>query len=128
MADPVPMNRVGSVVFDTRDFERTYRFWQAVLGYAPLYPPDGQWVILHDPAGRGPNVSVNGDPDATPRRNLLHLDLYSDDPDADVARALELGARPHRPRNADEDFTVLEDPGGNLFCVVDARPRAAPPP
>ncbi len=36
-------------------------------------------------------------------------------------RLLELGATRHpRSPEPDDDFTVLEDPGGNLFCVTPA--------
>jgi len=115
------MIRIGSIVFDCTDFERTARFWAAALHYMPREPPTTGWVVLTDPLGKGPNVSVNLDPEATPRQNLLHLDLYSDDPEAEVQRLLALGATLHRAREEGEDFTVLADPGGNLFCVVDVR-------
>jgi hypothetical protein len=48
------------------------------------------------------------------------LDLYTPDRDKEVARLLELGAKPY-PWRTDRlvDFVVLEDPDGNLFCVVE---------
>jgi Glyoxalase-like domain len=53
----------------------------------------------------------------------LHLDLYADDKDGEVERLVKLGARRYpwryRPHS---DFVVLEDPGGALFCVVQASP------
>ena len=54
-----------------------------------------------------------------PRRNWIHLDLYTDDQKAEVGRLEALGARryPWRYRTG-ADFVVLEDPDGNLFCVV----------
>ena len=40
----------------------------------------------------------------------------------EVARLLALGATPHaRTPEPGEDFVVLQDPMGNLFCVVDTR-------
>jgi hypothetical protein len=37
-----------------------------------------------------------------------------------VERLLQLGATHHqRTPEPDEDFIVLEDPEGNLFCVID---------
>jgi hypothetical protein len=51
----------------------------------------------------------------------LHLDLYTDDPEGEVERLLHLGATVYRPRESGEDFVVLADPEGNLFCVVDTR-------
>ena len=53
-------------------------------------------------------------------KNRLHLDLYTDDQQAEVERLLRIGATRHpRTPEADEDFIVLEDPEGNLFCVID---------
>jgi hypothetical protein len=54
-------------------------------------------------------------------RNRLHFDLYTEDRDNEVKRLLKLGA-PRHPQayEPDEDFRVLEDPDGNLFCVVQA--------
>lgn len=112
--------RIGSIVIDVDNFARMMTFWQEALGYKPGRPPDPEdpFVILKDPAGKGPNVSI--DP-MEPYRNRLHLDLYTDDPDGEIQRLLDLGATVFRPREPDEDFVVLADPEGNLFCVVDTR-------
>jgi predicted enzyme related to lactoylglutathione lyase len=56
-----------------------------------------------------------------PYRNRIHLDLYTEDPDGMVKKLLGLGATVFRPREEGEDFTVLADPEGNLFCVVDTK-------
>jgi hypothetical protein len=50
----------------------------------------------------------------------LHFDLYANDQEGEVKRLLKLGATRHpQTYEPDEDFIVLEDPDGNLFCVVD---------
>ena len=112
--------RVGSVVIDVKDVPRMMAFWREALGYVPRAPPapDDDFVVLKDPAGRGPNVSIDA---MEPYRNKLHLDLYTDDPDGEVGRLRALGAKVFRARESGEDFVVLEDPEGNLFCVVDTR-------
>ncbi len=112
--------RIGSIVIDVKDFDRMLTFWQKALGYAPGRPPapDDPFMILKDPAGKGPNVSLDG---MEPYRNRLHLDLYTDDPEGEVERLIRLGASLFRPREEGEDFVVLADPDGNLFCVVDTR-------
>lgn len=112
--------RIGSIVIDVNDFPRMMAFWQAALRYVPGRPPDAgdPFVILKDPAGKGPNVSIDGMP---PERGRLHLDLYTDDQAGEVERLLRLGATQYRPRDPGEDFVVLEDPEGNLFCVVDTK-------
>ncbi len=112
--------RIGSIVIDVNDFARMMAFWQAALRYLPRRPPTpgDPFVILKDPAGNGPNVSIDGMP---PERGRLHLDLYTDDQEGEVERLLGLGATRYRPRESGEDFVVLADPEGNLFCVVDTK-------
>jgi len=112
--------KIGSIVIDCNDFERMMAFWQEALHYVPQRPPTpgDPFVILKDPAGRGPNVSIDR---MEPERGRLHLDLYTDDPEGEVERLLQLGATRYRPREPGEDFVVLADPEGNLFCVVDTR-------
>lgn len=112
--------RVGSVVIDAKDFPRMMAFWQEALGYRPRSPPtaDDPFVVLQDPASRGPNISIDA---MEPYRNRLHLDLYTEDPVGEVERLMRLGAKVFRAREPGEDFVVLEDPEGNLFCVVDTR-------
>ncbi len=112
--------RIGSIVIDVDNFARMMAFWQETLGYSPGRPPtsDDPFVILKDPTGKGPNVSID---QMEPYRGRLHLDLYTDDPDGEVERLSHLGATVFRPREPDEDFVVLADPEGNLFCVVDTR-------
>lgn len=111
---------IGSVVIDCNDFGRMSAFWQEALRYEPREPPEDDWVVLRDPDGHGVNVSLQQVPEPRVGKNRLHLDLYTDDPDAEVARLLAIGASRHpREPEPDEDFVVLADPEGNLFCVID---------
>jgi hypothetical protein len=114
--------RVGSVVIDCNDFAAMSVFWRDALGYAFKGLVEDDWVILHDPAGRNVNVSIQKVPEPRRSKNRLHFDLYTEDQEAEVERLLALGATRHpRTPEPDEDFVVLQDPEGNLFCVVDAR-------
>lgn len=112
--------RIGSIVIDCDDFTRMTAFWQEALRYVSREPPapGDPFVILRDPEGKGPNVSID---QMEPERGRLHLDLYTDDQEGEVERLLRLGATRYRPREPGEDFVVLEDPEGNLFCVVDTK-------
>ena len=112
--------RIGSIVIDCNDFARLMAFWQDALDYVPSRPPtpEDPFVVLKDPAGKGPNVSID---QMEPERGRLHLDLYTDDQEGEVERLLHLGATLYRPREPGEDFVVLADPEGNLFCVVDTK-------
>jgi hypothetical protein len=79
----------------------------------------GGWVVLRDPEGISPNVSLNHHPKKHLVKNRLHLDLYTDDREAEVKRLIKIGATRHRQTyGPNDDFIVLEDPDGNLFCVV----------
>jgi hypothetical protein len=114
--------KVGSVVIDCNDFGRMSSFWQKALRYVPREPADDDWVVLRDPDGRNVNVSLQHVPEKRSGKNRLHLDLYTDDPEGEVERLLGIGASRYvRAPESDEDFVVLEDPEGNLFCVVDKR-------
>jgi len=111
--------RVGSVVIDCNDFPRMLAFWQEALRYGPRDPPEGDWAVLRDPNGRNVNVSLQLVPEPRVGKNRLHFDLYTDDRDGEVERLLGIGATIHpRTPEPDEDFIVLADPEGNLFCVI----------
>ena len=53
------------------------------------------------------------------KRSRFHLDLYTSSRDTEVERLLTIGAKRYLWRyRPNSDFVVLEDPDGNLFCVV----------
>jgi catechol 2,3-dioxygenase-like lactoylglutathione lyase family enzyme len=112
--------RIGSIVINCYEFDKMLAFWQQALHYVPREPAKGGWVVLRDPDGRGPNVSLNQVPERrTGKRSRLHLDLYTSNRDREVERLLSIRASryPWRYR-PNSDFIVLEDPDRNLFCVV----------
>jgi catechol 2,3-dioxygenase-like lactoylglutathione lyase family enzyme len=114
--------KLGSVVIDCINFDKMLAFWQEALHYITKEPAKGGWVILRDPAGRNTNVSLNQvqPSEKLTGRNWLHFDLYTRDQKGEVERLLKLGATRHpQEYEPDNDFIVLEDPDGNLFCVVD---------
>jgi catechol 2,3-dioxygenase-like lactoylglutathione lyase family enzyme len=116
--------RVGSIVIDCLNFDKMLAFWQEALHYVSKSPPHGGWVILRDPDGKNVNVSLNEVPERLKGRNWLHFDLFTSDQAGEVERLLKLGARRHpQTYDSEDDFIVLEDPDGNLFCVVDITDR-----
>jgi catechol 2,3-dioxygenase-like lactoylglutathione lyase family enzyme len=129
MPDFLRLERVviGSIVLRCFAFERMRAFWQAALGYREVHcDPNGGFVILGDPAGRRPKVSLDqSDAPRTGKRGWLHLDLYTTRQDEEVERLMALGARRYPWRYpAGADYVVLEDPDGNLFCVVAVQAHA----
>ena len=113
---------IGSIVIDSNDFARMSAFWQEALHYVAREPVDDHCVVLRDPDGVHVNVSIQQVPELASEKNRLHFDLYSTDQEAEVERLLGIGATRHpREPEPDEDFVVLADPEGNLFCVIDVR-------
>jgi predicted enzyme related to lactoylglutathione lyase len=125
--------RIASVTFDCADALTVGRFWSAALG-RPLDPKASTDYAAIGFAGRRDRVGwapVERDNDPTwifakvpePKlaKNRLHLDFMAADPEAEIARLVELGAT----RVADMDeygytWTVMADPEGNEFCVAKA--------
>jgi catechol 2,3-dioxygenase-like lactoylglutathione lyase family enzyme len=112
--------KIGSIVIRCYEFDKMLAFWREALHYVPREPVKSGWVVLRDPEGRGPNVSLDQIPEKrTGKRSRLHLDLYTSDQEREVERLIMIGATryPWRYR-PDDDFIVLADPDDNLFCVV----------
>ena len=115
--------RVGSIVIRCTRFDEMRVFWQAALGYVPREAPQDGWVVLTDPTGTGPNLSLErvetSIAPAPDELSAIHLDLYTEDQEGEVERLVALGAtRYARETPDDADFVVLVDPGGYRFCVV----------
>ena len=111
--------KIGSIVIHCCEFKRMVEFWQEALHYIPRAPAKDGWVVLCDPENKGPNLSFQARESRAPHRSWIHLDLYSPIRDEEVVRLVALGAQryPWRYRPG-ADFVVLQDPDGNLFCVV----------
>ena len=112
--------KIGSIVVHCYEFDRMLAFWQQALHYVPREPASRGWVVLRDPEGRSPNLSLNQVSERrSGKRSRLHLDLYTNNRESEVERLIALGATRYPWRyKPGSDFVVLEDPDGNLFCVV----------
>ena len=106
-------SRIGIVLIDhpESDWERALAFWAGVQGTEPRGADDDPYRRI----GRIGSVGLESQRvgEGTPAR--IHLDIESDDVSAEVARVVGLGATVLEER---EGYTVLQDPGGLLFCVV----------
>lgn len=112
--------KIGSIVIRCYEFDKMFAFWQEALHYVPREPAQEGWVVLCDPEGKSPNISLDKVPEKhTGKRSRLHLDLYTTNRDGEVERLIKIGATRYPWRyEPDHDYIVLEDPDGNLFCVV----------
>ena len=103
---------VSALAFDCHDPDTLAAFWYELLGGELTVWPQYGVVCLQAP---GITIDFTLVPEQKSIKNRLHLDLASPEPPATIERALELGATRLRD---DEEFTVLQDPEGNEFCVL----------
>ena len=114
--------RLGIVAVDCRDPERLAAFWTALLGYE-VVDVDDDGISIAAPDRSGVTVDFLVVPDDKTVKNRLHFDLRPDDRDAEVERALALGAtRVDVGQGPDVTWVVLADPEGNEFCILRALP------
>jgi predicted enzyme related to lactoylglutathione lyase len=113
--------RIGSTVVNCADLEVMTAFWGEALGLvASAREPDDDFRVLR---GEHVNLSLQRARSPVTARDQMHLDLYSDDADAQVERLVGLGAtRLREHREPDDTYVVLRDPEGNEFCVCSVPP------
>ena len=99
---------------DTDDLQGAAAFWSAALGDRRPRKPQGKYAKLDDQAGLYAALQKVKHP------SRVHLDIESDDIEAEVARLERLGAR--RVANV-RTWVVMEAPTGHRFCVVRAQSR-----
>lgn len=107
-------SRVYALLIDTPTSEaaQAAAFWAAALGATarPL-PSEKQFTTLHD-AMPGLVVAVQAIDDDAAR---FHLDIETDDVEAETRRLLALGAK---EVSRWQECRILRVPGGQLMCVL----------
>jgi uncharacterized glyoxalase superfamily protein PhnB len=120
----VHRSRVCHFVLDCNDLDNAVTFWAAALDateepvsegsravYRRLRLPDSDIRIL---------LQFTDDPKTSKER--MHLDLETDDVEAEVQRLEALGAtRWDHQQERGYDFWVLRDPWDNELCVLQAE-------
>ena len=99
-------------------FEAGVTFWSQALGLPAGKPeaPDGRYVPLRGRPG-GLTLEVQ----CVTEQSGVHMDIETDDVDAEVARLEKLGAK--RVRHV-KTWWVMEAPTGQRFCVVHGKGAA----
>jgi hypothetical protein len=108
-------SRLAGFIIDCKDadVDRAAGFWSAALGM-PLGEREGDTYLKLDASARDLQVEVQ----RVSHDSRVHLDIESDDVEAEVARLQKLGAR----RLDDvKTWIVLEAPTGQRFCVIRAK-------
>jgi predicted enzyme related to lactoylglutathione lyase len=111
-------SRLGALVIDCRsdDLSEATEFWSRALGYDVGVEPDddeGKYAKLEVPPGE---VSVILQQVEHPSR--VHLDIETDDLEAEAARLEKLGAKRVA---AIKRWIVMEAPSGHRFCIVNPQ-------
>jgi len=110
-------SKLAGFIIDCQDsaLAEAARFWGGALGLEPrqLPPEDAdRYMLLADPLERLPiEVQTVSHP------SRVHLDIETDDIEAEVARLEKLGAR--RVAHV-RTWWVMEAPTGHRFCVVES--------
>lgn len=103
-------SRLGGISIDcqTDDLAGAVGYWSAMLGLA-VTAPKGNYVKLEREHGLSIEVqAVEHDP-------RVHIDIESDDVEAEVMRLEGLGAQ---VVDRIKDWVVMQAPTGHRFCVV----------
>ena len=106
-------SKLGVIVIDCNDLEVATEFWSQALGTSVRFREE-PYVGL-EPTAEGVRVLLQRVPEPKTSKNRVHLDLWTDNLEAEVARVEGLGAL---RRDRIEDWWVMEDPEGNEFCVA----------
>jgi hypothetical protein len=118
------MARLKSITFACEDPDRLAAFWARALdGERRDLPPSIGAEVVDRPDGR-PYLLFKEMPRGTERDLPIHLDLAAEDRETEVERLRDLGASVRETRSETfethtETWTVMEDPGGNGFCVTE---------
>ena len=108
-------SRLAGLIIDcnTDDLDNAAAFWGQALGAPPKSPADmakSPYVTLQEQVEE-PYLVVQ----TVDHASRVHIDIESDDIDAEVRRLEALGAT----RVSDiSDWVVMEAPTGQRFCVV----------
>ena len=120
--------RLSELVVHCADPVALSRFWCTVLDYVELgreAPDDG--IEIGPPSGFGglaPTLVFGRTAEPQSETLRLHIDVnpVDRDQDAELARLLSLGARPADVgQTGEEPWHVLQDPEGNVFCLLRKR-------
>ena len=106
-------SRLAGFIIDcnTDDLEGAADFWSAALGYDRAgETEDDKYVPLRTPDGE-PYIEVQ----KVRHASRVHLDIESDDVEAEVRRLEELGAK---RVDSVRTWVVMEAPDGQRFCVT----------
>ena len=115
------MLKIQCITFDCENPSIPAKFWSQALDW-PITIENDEEVVVENPSGEADLLFLRN-PDKRVVKNRVHFDLRPENQETEVARLESLGAkRIEIGQSADPRTTwvVMEDPEGNLFCVLRA--------
>jgi catechol 2,3-dioxygenase-like lactoylglutathione lyase family enzyme len=109
-----------SIDCQTTDLETAARFWSAALGFSVRAPSANPADANYRALETGP-ADLSIEVQQVEHPSWVHLDIETDDVDAEVARLMKLGAK---KVGMVRDWCVMQSPTGQRFCVVRHKQRA----
>ncbi|WP_054816859.1 VOC family protein [Nocardia arizonensis] len=109
---------LGHITFDCTDAAALAQFWSELLGLPVDPDPSPGFATVGGTAATTPTLMFIQVPDKTPGKNVIHLDLHSQQWREEVDRSVALGAK--HIGDFDEygtKWATLADPEGNLFDI-----------
>ena len=110
-----------AVTIDCADVPAQTRFWGALLGRPPADGLSAEHAALLPGEGTGgPRLVLNKVPEPKTAKNRVHLDLITQQAEAETRRVLTLGATVLRvfEENGRHRWTTFADPEGNEFDLI----------
>ncbi|MFJ6795027.1 VOC family protein [Streptomyces sp. NPDC091268] len=121
--------RLVQIAMQARDSSALGRFWAQALGWKVTGEEPDETTVEPDgytyPEPAALSLAVLRVPKPKTVKNRVHFDLATTSPahQADlIGRLRELGATDADVGQGDVPWTVLADPEGNEFCVLEPRP------
>jgi catechol 2,3-dioxygenase-like lactoylglutathione lyase family enzyme len=117
--------KLVATVLGTPDPPALADFYRELLGLVET-SRDSTWVSLRYPDGDRPALSFQLEEDHVPpvwpqepgrQQMQAHLDIQVDDLNADVDRAVQLGATVEDHQPQPEGVRVIRDPHGHVICL-----------
>ncbi|MBL1073508.1 VOC family protein [Nocardia sp. 2] len=111
--------KLANITFDCENAAELAGFYAQLLELSVDKDANEHFATVGTEAGHSPTLMFLKVPDKNAGKNVVHLDLVSDDLPAQIDRAKSLGAK--HIGDFDEygiTWSTLADPEGNLFDVA----------
>jgi len=117
-------SRLGTIVIDCDDMEAGSRFWAGVFGsrLVGTCTREDPYLALAESVS-GLRILLQHVPEQKVAKNRVHLDIETDDVEAEVRRLEALGGL---KKTAYSDYWIMEDPCGNELCVIPPETEGFP--